>query len=97
MRLKVSAAVAAAVCAGLAAVGLAAPANADPVGYGCPAGWELKTVDYVVQFAANADFAAKIRAMDHNGDGQLCYKLLPSAIPLFSPTFLYEDNTVPVG
>ncbi|KHL01606.1 hypothetical protein [Sinomonas humi] len=94
MRLKTAALAAA--CAGMAALGVAAPAKADPGAYGCPAGWQLRTVDYVVGFAANTQFAQKIRAADQNGDGMLCYKLPPSAIPLFSPTFLYEDNTVPV-
>ncbi len=30
-----------------------------------------------------------------NDDGLLCFKLLPDAIPLFDPTFLFDDNKFP--
>jgi hypothetical protein len=89
-------AVAAAACAGLAAVGIGAPAHASTPVYGCPDGWTLEPVNYVVKQASDKQNALAIKAMDQNGDGYLCYKLLPDAIPLYQPTFLYEDNTVPL-
>ena len=44
---------------------------------------------------ADPNFVDAIRAEDRNNDRQLCLRLLPGAIPLFEPTFLFYDNRVP--
>jgi hypothetical protein len=93
--MKVTTRVAGAIVA-LAAIPLTAlPAQAVPSGHGCQRGFELKTLDYVLS-QATPGFEDAIRAYDVNGDELLCYKLLPSAIPLFEPTFLYDDNNQPI-
>jgi hypothetical protein len=80
----------------LAAIPLTAlPAQAIPSGHGCQRGFDLVSVDYVLS-QATPGFEDAIIAEDFNGDRRLCFKLLPSAVPLFEPTFLYYDNTKPI-
>jgi hypothetical protein len=80
----------------LAAIPLTAlPAQAIPSGSGCQRGFDLVSVDYVLD-RATPGFEEFIVAEDDNNDDLLCYKLLPAAIPLFEPTFLYYDNTKPI-
>lgn len=94
MKLKIASAAAA--VAVVATMGLAAPANADPQsGTGCPSGFEIKTVKEVLKFATSG-FEKAIRAEDRNKDNLLCFKLLPPEVPLFDPTFFYQDNDFPV-
>jgi len=69
-------------------------AGAGPAGRSCPSGYELVSLNFVLKQAAEG-FKPAIRAADENGDKQLCYKLLPGPIPLFEPTFLYDDNVAP--
>jgi hypothetical protein len=79
-----------------ASVAVAGPAAAaTPPATGCPAGFELTPVEDVLA-VATPGFEEAIVAADENGngDGLLCFKLLPEPIPLFEPTFLYEDNNV---
>jgi hypothetical protein len=52
------------------------------------------SVDAVLDIA-DPNFVEAIRAEDRNGDSRLCLRLLPGAIPLFEPTFLFYDNRVP--
>lgn len=79
-----------------AAVVVATPANATPKGAtGCPGGYQVKSVSFVLSQAAPG-FEGAIVAADENGDQKLCYKLLPGPIPLYEPTFLFDDNNVPV-
>jgi hypothetical protein len=73
----------------------AGSASAVAKGNGCPKGYQLVPVSYVLS-QSTPGFEKAIVAKDANGDSNLCYKLLPSAIPLFEPTFEYQDNTVPV-
>ena len=73
----------------------ALPAQAVPSGRGCQRGFDLVSVDYVLD-RATPGFEEFIVAEDVNNDDLLCYKLLPSAVPLFEPTFLYYDNTKPI-
>jgi hypothetical protein len=74
----------------------ALPAAAAPsAGGGCQAGFELVTVKFALR-QATTGFEDSIRAMDQNRDRLLCYKLLPTAIPLFEPTFLFYDNDQPL-
>lgn len=86
------------VCAVTAAsmIGLAAPASAAPTGTGCPEGFELKTVKEIIRVYATPGFEKAIKAEDRNKDGLLCFKLLPPSVPLFDPTFFYQDNEFPV-
>ncbi|CAN7315321.1 hypothetical protein LJR078_001756 [Arthrobacter sp. LjRoot78] len=95
MKLKI--ATAAVTIAAAATIGLAAPANAvrPANGTGCPTGFQTKTVEYVLEFAT-VGFDDAIRAEDRNGDDLLCFKLLPPQVPLFDPTFFYQDNDFPV-
>jgi len=80
----------------LAAIPLTAlPAQAVPSGHGCQRGFDLVPVDYVL-YQATPGFEDAIKAEDVNKDSLLCFKLLPSAVPLFEPTFLYYDNTKPI-
>ena len=72
----------------------AGAAEAAPTGSSCPSGYQLVSLNFVLKQAAEG-FRPAIRAADENGDKQLCYKLLPGPIPLFEPTFLYEDNVAP--
>jgi hypothetical protein len=67
---------------------------APPTKTGCPSGYELQSLRFVLSQATKG-FEGAIRAADENGDRQLCYKPLPEPIPLFEPTFLYDDNVVP--
>jgi hypothetical protein len=93
--MKVTTRVAGAMVA-LAAIPLTAlPAQAVPSGHGCQRGFDLVTLDYVLS-QATPGFEDAIRAYDVNKDDHLCFKLLPSAIPLFEPTFLYDDNDQPI-
>jgi hypothetical protein len=69
-------------------------AAAPPEKTGCPGGFELRSVDAVLEDAAPG-FEDAIRAADANDDDQLCYKRLPEPIPLFEPTFLFDDNKFP--
>lgn len=94
MKLKIAGA--AATIAAAATIGLAAPANAaPPPRTGCPSGFETRTVDYVLTFATPG-FEDAIRAEDRNEDNLLCFKLLPPQVPLFDPTFFFQDNEFPV-
>jgi len=80
----------------LAAIPLTAlPAQAAQPVAGCQQGFDLVSLRYVLS-QATPGFEDAIRAYDVNGDRFLCYKLLPSAIPLFEPTFLYDDNNQPI-
>jgi hypothetical protein len=80
--------------ASLAATGTAAGAPPDtPKDTGCPNGYQLKTKEFVLS-QAKLGFEGAIEAADKNNDNMLCYKLLPGPIPLFEPTFLYEDNNI---
>jgi hypothetical protein len=80
----------------LGAIPLAAlPAQAVPSGHGCQQGFDLVSVSYVLS-QATPGFELAIQGEDVNRDNLLCYKLLPSAVPLFEPTFLYYDNTKPI-
>lgn len=72
---------------------LVSPAHAAPTGTGCQRGFQLTSVEEVLT-VATPGFEEAIKAEDANGDGFLCFKLLPSAIPLFEPTFLYYDNDI---
>jgi hypothetical protein len=72
------------VCGGLAQA-------ARPDNRGCPAAYQVMTVDEVLEIATPG-FEDAIEAEDANGDDLLCVKLLPEPIPLFEPTFLYYDN-----
>ncbi|MDR6413710.1 hypothetical protein [Pseudarthrobacter sulfonivorans] len=45
---------------------------------------------------ATPGFEEAIEAEDRNNDDRLCFKLLPPAVPLFDPTFFYQDNEFPV-
>ena len=74
--------------ASLATTGTAMGAPNDT---GCPSGYDAEPLSFVLKNAAQG-FNTTIREADANGDHVLCYKLLPDAIPLFDPTFLYEDN-----
>ena len=69
--------------------------GATPKDTGCPNGFQSQPLSYVLS-QATPGFEGAINAADAkgNGDGTLCYKLLPDAIPLFQPTFLYEDNNI---
>jgi hypothetical protein len=94
--MKVATRVAGAIVA-LAAIPLTAlPAQAAPTRDGCQRGFELKSLDYVLSQAAEG-FEGAITDADANKDNLLCYKLLPDAIPLFDPTFLYDDNNLPIN
>ena len=73
---------------------LATPAHAATAVGGCQQGFDLVSLRYVLS-QATAGFEDDILAMDANRDKLLCYKLLPSTIPLFEPTFLYYDNDQP--
>jgi hypothetical protein len=64
---------------------------AGPDKRGCPSSYELMTVVEVLEIATPG-FEDAIEAEDTNDDDMLCVKLLPEAIPLFEPTFLYFDN-----
>ncbi|MCA1708011.1 MAG: hypothetical protein LC808_33950 [Actinobacteria bacterium] len=79
--------------ASLVAAGTAAGAPADT---GCPSGFQLQPLRFVLS-QATSGFEKAIRAADENNDKYLCYKPLPEPIPLFEPTFLYEDNNVATG
>jgi hypothetical protein len=71
---------------------LGSPATAAPPDRrGCPSAYELMTVEAVLEIATPG-FEGAIEAEDKNDDDRLCVKLLPEAIPLFEPTFLYFDN-----
>jgi hypothetical protein len=74
----------------VAVVGSAAAA-ASKDRRGCPSGYESMLVDDVLEIATPG-FEDAIIAADANLDDVLCVKLLPGAIPLFEPTFLYFDN-----
>ena len=74
---------------------LATPAGAATAAGGCQQGFDLVSLRYVLS-QATAGSEDDIRAMDANRDKLLCYKLLPTAIPLFEPTFLYYDNDQPL-
>jgi hypothetical protein len=76
--------------AGTAGTAAAAP----PTKNSCPSGYELKSLRFVLSQATQG-FEGAIRTADENRDRLLCYKPLPEPIPLFEPTFLYEDNAVP--
>ena len=91
MKIKLIAAVALVASGGAA---LAVPASAVSDGTGCPKGYEVKSLQFVLKQAAPG-FEDAIRAADENGDRLLCYKALPEPIPLFEPTFLFDDNNVP--
>jgi hypothetical protein len=79
---------------------VAAPAAADPGGVPanpgtqCPQGFDLVPLDAVLAIA-DPNFVDAIIGEDMNKDRQLCLRLLPGAIPLFEPTFLFYDNRVP--
>lgn len=78
-----------------ASVAVAGPAAAaPPPKTGCPGGYDLVTLDFVLERAAPG-FEDAIMAADVNGDDLLCFKLLPEPIPLFEPTFLFDDNRFP--
>src|SRR5215213_3443540 len=86
--------------AGTAAIAAGAPAAADsggvPAAPGtqCPSGFNLVPIARVLEIA-DPGFVTAIQAEDRNNDAQLCLKLLPTATPLFEPTFLFYDNRVP--
>jgi hypothetical protein len=97
MPTRIVAAVAAVVVTGgIAAASAAADPGGVPAAPGaqCPAAFDLVSVDAVLDIAAPG-FERAIRAEDRNKDNQLCVLLLPGAIPLFEPTFLFYDNRVP--
>jgi hypothetical protein len=78
-----------------ASVAVAGPAAAaPPPRAGCPGGYELTPLADVLA-VADPDFVQTIIATDVNGDELLCFKLLPEPIPLFEPTFLFDDNRFP--
>jgi hypothetical protein len=78
-----------------ASVAVAGPAAAaPPPRTGCPGGYDLVTLDFVLERAAPG-FEDAIIAADENRDEFLCFKLLPEPIPLFEPTFLFDDNRFP--
>jgi hypothetical protein len=87
-----------AVCAVLAvsSIGLAAPASAAPERTGCPKGFQTLAVDVIIDEYATTGFEAAIEAEDRNNDNYLCFKLLPPSVPLFDPTFFYQDNEFPI-
>jgi hypothetical protein len=89
-RLGAAVAVNAVAIAGGATVLAANPAADQPAGR-CPSGYEPMTVRQVLRIATEG-FEDAIRQADVNGDRILCVLLLPEAIPLFEPTFLYYDN-----
>jgi hypothetical protein len=67
-------------------------AAAPPPKNGCPgSAYTLMTVDQVLEIATPG-FEQAVRDEDANQDGNLCVKLLPDAVPLFDPTFIYYDN-----
>lgn len=92
MKTKIAAVVAA---LAISTICLAAPASAAPKGSGCPKGFETRTIQQVLEFATPG-FEEAIAAEDRNGDNLLCFKLLPPAVPLFDPTFFYQDNEFPI-
>jgi hypothetical protein len=49
------------------------------------------TLDQVLEIATPG-FEQAVQDEDANQDGNLCVKLLPDAVPLFDPTFIYYDN-----
>jgi hypothetical protein len=69
-------------------------AAAPPPKTGCPGGFQLTPLEDVLA-VADPNFVDAINARDANNDGLLCFKLLPDAIPLFDPTFLFDDNKFP--
>jgi hypothetical protein len=71
----------------VATAGIAAAA--PPPKTGCPGGFQLTPLDKVLAVADPA-FVDAIIARDKNGD-----ELLPEAVPLFDPTFLFDDNKFP--
>jgi hypothetical protein len=80
-----------------ASVAVAGPAAAAPQPEGgCPGGYDLTPLNEVLK-VADPDFRDAIRAADENQDKLLCFKLLPEPIPLFEPTFLFDDNTIPLS
>jgi hypothetical protein len=52
-------------------------------------------MDYVLS-QATPGFEGAIQAEDANKDDLLCFKVLPSAVPLFDSMFLYYDNAKPI-
>ena len=64
-------------------------AQGPPVG-GCPPGYELKTVEFVV---AGAGLDEPDPSMDPNGDGYTCLKILQTGS---GTRATWHDNTVPL-
>ena len=64
-----------------------AAAQGPPVG-GCPPGYTLETVDFVVAHVGQED-----PSMDPNGDGYTCLKLLPTGAGLRAT---WHDNVTPL-
>ena len=64
-------------------------AQGPPVG-GCPPGYELKTVEFVV---AGAGLDEPDPSMDRNGDGYTCLKILDTGS---GTRATWHDNTVPL-
>jgi hypothetical protein len=91
----------------LLAVGLLAavplPAAVAKPGTGCPAGYQLRTVESLAA-TGNAPVPGQIDAAGNN-DGLVCALPLPDAFCIamgFDPcpvetVYLFTDNTVPVG
>jgi hypothetical protein len=94
-KMKTKNAIAACVVVAASSISLAAPAGAAPTGTGCPKGFQTLSVEEVLEYATPG-FEAAIDAEDRNNDNLLCFKLLPPAVPLFDPTFFYQDNEFPV-
>ena len=64
-----------------------AEAQGPPVG-GCPPGYTLETVDFVVAHVGQED-----PSMDPNGDGYTCLKLLPTGA---GTRATWHDNDTPL-
>jgi hypothetical protein len=71
----------------MATFGVRSADAAQPVG-GCPTGYELVTVKYVVK---NAPLEEPDPSMDHNGDGYTCLKILDTGA---GTRATWHDNTL---
>jgi hypothetical protein len=85
--LAVAALMAVMVASSAAAQGPPDQAQGPPVG-GCPPGYTLETVDFVVAHVGQED-----PSMDPNGDGYTCLKLLPTGAGLRAT---WHDNVTPL-
>jgi hypothetical protein len=104
MKSKIKTCAAVALAAAMATGLAAAPASAGPVASGCPAGFQLLSVDELTtqgyHLPARVDDPASglmSFGQPGNGDGYVCGRALPQLTSFGGTLYEFTDNTLPAA